>query len=103
MTGRFNTFHRAAIVAGVVGALFLLLSAVTAAPMIAAGAGAAALIPAILGIGLKGALALGFAAVMLVAARLESRRLAMQAAAAARRAGAEPGAAEERDDLPLAA
>ncbi|MEO1106221.1 MAG: hypothetical protein AAFW98_21215, partial [Pseudomonadota bacterium] len=78
MIAGLNTFHRAAIVAGVVGALFLVLSAVTAAPLIAAGAGAAALIPAILGIGLKGVLALGFAAVMLVAARLETRRQAMQ-------------------------
>ena len=68
---------RAAVVLAVVGVAFLALTGWLVADGLAAGAGAAALVPIALGVGLKGVLSLCGAAVMAYAARLEARRRAL--------------------------
>ncbi|MEM9222149.1 MAG: hypothetical protein AAGB11_07090 [Pseudomonadota bacterium] len=103
MTRQLNIFHRAAVVSAVVGILFGVLGAVVFWQLDQRGAPLSSYVPYLLGIGIKGVLALSLAAVMAMAARLEDRR---QRAIIARREEpqTEPRAdSAEEDDLPLAA
>ncbi|MEM8664564.1 MAG: hypothetical protein AAGF49_10640 [Pseudomonadota bacterium] len=76
-----NTFDRAAIVSAVVGVLFVALTGWLAASASAMGATGEALVPLLLGPGLKGTLALSAAAVFAVAGKAERRRQGLMAAA----------------------
>ena len=78
-----SIWSRAAVVLSVVGIALVTVAAVAAVGPIRAGAPPAALVPLILGIGLKGGLALVAAGVMAQAARLERRRQALGAQRAA--------------------
>ncbi len=71
-----TTFHRAGIVSGIVGVLFVAMGVWVALPLIEAGASADVMVPELLGIAIKATLALAFAAVMVAAIRLERMRMA---------------------------